>query len=77
MSFTRPRSLQDYGMSAPGALRANRLHNQVLPNVSQLERSSTHQGITVDGFAENVARELQGKGHTIEWVTSEWQGCSI
>ncbi|ORY34735.1 gamma-glutamyltranspeptidase [Naematelia encephala] len=62
------RNVLDYGMSAAEALRANRLHNQILPNVSLLERSSTHQGITIDGFSEEQARGLQEKGHVIEWL---------
>jgi gamma-glutamyltranspeptidase/glutathione hydrolase len=59
-------------MSAAEAMRSNRLHNQIIPNVSQVERSSTHQGITVDGFSEEVVEGLKGKGHAIEWVPCEW-----
>ena len=49
------------------ALRANRLHNQILPNVSVVERSSTHQGITVDGLSETQVAGLEDKGHKLEW----------
>lgn len=59
-------------MSAAEAMRSNRLHNQIIPNVSQVERSSTHQGITVDGFSEEVVEGLKAKGHAIEWVPCEW-----
>lgn len=58
-------------MSAGEALRASRLHNQVIPNVSQLEKSSTWQGREVPGFTEEVAKALESKGHKVEWVTSE------
>jgi gamma-glutamyltranspeptidase len=63
--------LQDYNLSAAEALRANRLHNQVIPNVTQLERESTHQGITVSGFSEDMSTQLRAKGHQIEWVAGE------
>ncbi|OCF55483.1 gamma-glutamyltransferase [Kwoniella mangroviensis CBS 10435] len=62
------RGILDYDLSAKEALRANRLHNQLLPNVSELEQSSTHQGITVDGFSEEQAKGLEMKGHKIKWV---------
>ncbi|ORY25464.1 gamma-glutamyltranspeptidase [Naematelia encephala] len=62
------RNVLDYGFSAREALRASRLHNQILPNVSQLERQNTHQGSTVEGFSEELAEELRSKGHTVEWV---------
>jgi gamma-glutamyltranspeptidase/glutathione hydrolase len=60
-------------MTASEALRQNRLHNQILPNVSQLERSTTHQGIVIDGFSKEIADGLKAKGHEIEWVPC---GCS-
>ncbi|WVQ85542.1 gamma-glutamyltransferase [Cryptococcus sp. DSM 104549] len=61
-------ALLDYNMSASESLRANRLHNQILPNVSQVERSSTHQGVTVDGFTEEQGKALEAKGHKLQWV---------
>jgi hypothetical protein len=42
------------------AQRANRLHNQVQPNATKLERASEHQG---EGLRE--------KGHEIEWIDCE------
>ncbi|WWD17920.1 gamma-glutamyltransferase [Kwoniella shandongensis] len=62
------RNVLDYDMTAAEAMRANRLHNQILPNFSDLERSSTHQGITIDGFSEEQVKGLEGKGHKIRWV---------
>ncbi|WVW82272.1 gamma-glutamyltransferase [Kwoniella bestiolae CBS 10118] len=62
------RNILNYDLSAKEALRANRLHNQILPNVSQVERSSTHQGITIDGFSEEQVKGLEERGHQIEWV---------
>lgn len=58
-------------MSAAEALRANRLHDQIQPNVTYLERTSTTQGITVDGHSEELADGLREKGHVVEWVTGE------
>jgi gamma-glutamyltranspeptidase/glutathione hydrolase len=63
---------QDFDMSAMEALRASRLHNQIQPNVTYLERESSAQGITVDGHSEELAQALRAKGHTIEWVTCEF-----
>ncbi|KAK8865895.1 gamma-glutamyltransferase [Kwoniella newhampshirensis] len=62
------RNILDYDMSAAEALRANRLHNQILPNWSEVEKSSTHQGITVDGFSEEQGKGLEEKGHVLKWV---------
>lgn len=59
-------------MSAAEALSANRLHNQVLPNVSQLERSSSYQKEGVTGFSDATAAGLEDKGHKIQWVPCEW-----
>ncbi|KAK4684485.1 hypothetical protein P7C73_g5688, partial [Tremellales sp. Uapishka_1] len=59
---------QDYGMSATEALWAARLHNQILPNVSQVERTSVTGDRTVNGFTEEQARGLETKGHVLEWV---------
>ncbi|KAL7425269.1 hypothetical protein Q5752_000957 [Cryptotrichosporon argae] len=64
------RLVLDYGFTAAEALRASRLHNQILPNVSQIERSNTTRGITVDGFSDELAAGLAGKGHALEWVKS-------
>lgn len=62
---------QDHGMLAKESLRANRLHNQILPNMTQIERSSEWRGQTIDGFSDQVAEGLRSKGHVIEWVDSE------
>ncbi|KAI9638894.1 nucleophile aminohydrolase [Dioszegia hungarica] len=64
------RNVLDFGMSAAEALRANRLHDQIQPNVTYLERTSTTQGITVDGHSEELADGLREKGHVVEWVTA-------
>jgi len=55
--------------------RATRLHNQILSHVSLVERSSTHQGITVDGVSDVQAAGLEAKGHKLEWVKGE--NCSV
>ncbi|WRT64127.1 gamma-glutamyltransferase [Kwoniella shivajii] len=62
------RNVLDYGLSAKESLKSNRLHNQILPNVSLLERSSTIQGVTIDGFSQHQCKGLEEKGHKIEWI---------
>jgi gamma-glutamyltranspeptidase/glutathione hydrolase len=58
-------------MSASDALRAPRLHDQIQPNITYLERKSIAQGITVDGHSEGLAEGLRKKGHVVDWVTGE------
>jgi gamma-glutamyltranspeptidase/glutathione hydrolase len=53
------------------AQRANRLHNQVQPNATKLERASEHQAVKIDGFTEEQAEGLREKGHEIEWIDCE------
>lgn len=62
---------KDFDMSASEALRAPRLHDQIQPNVTYLERRSTAQGISVDGHSEELAEGLRKKGHNVDWVTGE------
>jgi gamma-glutamyltranspeptidase/glutathione hydrolase len=64
-------------MSATEALLESRLHNQVVPNISQLERSSTFQNLRITGFSEEMAEALRSKGHQIEWVTSKIMAIAI
>jgi gamma-glutamyltranspeptidase/glutathione hydrolase len=59
-------------MTAAESLRASRLHNQILPNVSLLERASTVGNNTIDGFSSEQAAALEAKGHVIEWIPSEF-----
>lgn len=56
------------GLRTAEAQRASRLHNQVMPNVTKLERKSEHQGIQVDGFSEEEAKAIESKGHKVEWI---------
>lgn len=58
-------------MSSAEAQRMTRLHNQVMPNVTRLERASTHQGITVEPLDDGQVKGLEAKGHEIEWKNSE------
>nr|XP_018267316.1 gamma-glutamyltransferase [Kwoniella dejecticola CBS 10117]OBR89474.1 gamma-glutamyltransferase [Kwoniella dejecticola CBS 10117] len=62
------RNILEYQASAEESLRMNRLHNQILPNVSRLERKSFHQDITIAGFTEKQAKALEARGHQVEWV---------
>lgn len=56
-------------MSATEALAAARLHNQIMPNVTYIEKSSQKPGqAPVKGFDEILAAGLQEKGHVVEWV---------
>ncbi|KAL0252796.1 gamma-glutamyltransferase [Cryptococcus tetragattii IND107] len=57
-----------YGFSASQALAANRLHNQILPNVTKVERGSNIRGVRVEGFSEEQVEGLKQKGHVVEWV---------
>lgn len=58
-------------MTAAQALAAPRLHNQILPNVSFLERASNKPGQDpVKGFSDEVAQGLEAKGHKVEWMAS-------
>jgi gamma-glutamyltranspeptidase/glutathione hydrolase len=50
------------------------VHNQVMPNVSKLEKPSSHQGIQIDGFTEEQVKGLEAKGHKIEWINSTCYG---
>ncbi|WWC66244.1 gamma-glutamyltransferase [Kwoniella pini CBS 10737] len=49
-------------------LKLNRLHNQILPNYTILEKSSIHQNILIKGFIKEQEIELKKKGHNIKWI---------
>lgn len=79
------RNMLAYGQRPGDALAMPRLHNQVLPNVTVLERSSA-RGRRVDEVGEEVVKGLQGRGHVVEWVQSEytvvgegggWEGATV
>lgn len=66
------RNLVTHGMSARAALAAPRLHDMAIPDKTQLERSSDRGG-RVRGWSEEMARGLQGRGHVVEWIDSEYE----
>ena len=59
---------QDYGMSAADALKAPRLHNQILPNFSDLEETNVAGETTIEGYPKEIAAGLEQKGHKIKWI---------
>ncbi|ODO11948.1 gamma-glutamyltransferase [Cryptococcus amylolentus CBS 6273] len=61
-------SLLAYNHSAAQALSNPRLHNQILPNVSTVERGSNVRGVEVKGFTEEQVEGLRKKGHKVQWV---------
>lgn len=61
---------QDYGMSAHEAVSANRIHDQIKPIKTCLERASPPQ---VQGHTEAQAKALEDRGHTVEWLDSRSQ----
>jgi gamma-glutamyltranspeptidase len=52
-------------MTAQEAVTANRIHDQIQPRKTCLERAK--EGATT-GHTEEQARALEAKGHTIEWL---------
>ena len=58
---------QDYGMSAHEAVAANRIHDQILPNRTCLEKASPPH---VKGHTEENAEALKACGHKVEWLDS-------
>lgn len=64
------RNMLAYGLSAADALAQPRIHNQLLPNVTVLERSS-ERGRPVKELAEQVVKGLEERGHKIAWVHSK------
>lgn len=64
-----PRVLK--GLTVAEAQRATRLHNQVIPNVTKIEKPSKHQGIQVESFSQKQIQGLEAKGHKIEMIESE------
>jgi gamma-glutamyltranspeptidase len=55
-------------MTAQDAVAANRIHDQIQPKKTCLERAK--EGAT-KGHTEAQARALEAKGHTIEWLPRE------
>jgi gamma-glutamyltranspeptidase len=51
-------------MSAKEAVSANRIHDQIQPTKTCLERAK--EGATT-GHSEEQAKALEARGHTIEW----------
>ncbi|WVF70603.1 gamma-glutamyltransferase [Kwoniella sp. CBS 6097] len=64
------RNVLDYNMTPFEALKEKRLHNQILPDHSVLERSGSYNGVQVEGFEEGseIVKGLKAKGHKIEWT---------
>lgn len=52
-------------MTAKEAVSANRIHDQIQPTKTCLERAK--EGATT-GHTEEQAKALEAKGHTIEWL---------
>jgi len=52
-------------MTAQEAVTANRIHDQIQPRKTCLERAK--EGATT-GHTEEQAKALEAKGHTIEWL---------
>jgi len=52
-------------MTAQEAVSANRIHDQIQPKKTCLERAK--EGATT-GHTEEQAKSLEEKGHTIEWL---------
>ena len=52
-------------MTAQQAVSANRIHDQIQPKKTCLERAK--EGATT-GHTEEQAKALEAKGHTIEWL---------
>lgn len=55
-------------MNAHDAVAASRIHDQILPNKTCLEKSSPPH---VNGHTEENAKALQARGHKVEWLPSE------
>ncbi|WVQ97324.1 gamma-glutamyltransferase [Kwoniella sp. CBS 9459] len=64
------RNVLDYGLTPFEALTQSRLHNQILPDHSLLERPGVYNGVQVEGFEEEsqTVKGLKEKGHKIEWT---------
>jgi len=52
-------------MTAQEAVTANRIHDQIQPRKTCLERAK--EGATT-GHTEEQAKALEAKGHSIEWL---------
>jgi gamma-glutamyltranspeptidase/glutathione hydrolase len=64
------RNMLAYNLGAGESLAQPRIHNQVLPNTTVLERTS-HRGRPVVQVPEETVRGLEERGHVIEWKDSE------
>ncbi|ORX35421.1 gamma-glutamyltranspeptidase [Kockovaella imperatae] len=62
------KNVLNYGLSAFEAVRSSRLHNQASPESTKLEKASNHQGVKIDGFANDIVQALRSRGHKIEMV---------
>lgn len=56
-------------MTAKEAVSANRIHDQIQPRKTCLERAK--KGATT-GHTEEQAKALEAKGHTIEWLPRKY-----
>jgi gamma-glutamyltranspeptidase len=61
-------------MTAQEAVTANRIHDQIQPNKTCLERAK--EGATT-GHTEEQAKSLEEKGHTIEWLPRQFARQSL
>ena len=54
-------------MSAHEAVAANRIHDQIKPVKTSLEKGLPPR---VKGHTEDQAKALEARGHTVEWLDS-------
>lgn len=64
------RNMVDYGMTPGEALSFRRLHNQLSPDETTLERG-TDRGAPVQGWSQGDAEKLEKRGHKTKWIDSE------
>lgn len=56
-------------MSAHDAVAANRIHDQIKPVKTSLEKGLPPH---VKGHTEEQAKALEARGHTVEWLESKY-----
>ena len=56
---------------AADALKAPRIHNQIIPDYTNMEPTGQVAHRTIQGFSEEQAELLRAKKHTIEWLFRE------
>ncbi|EIW71538.1 hypothetical protein TREMEDRAFT_67823 [Tremella mesenterica DSM 1558] len=71
------RNVLEYGMSPDQALAAGRIHSQLQPSATELERSSDRRGDRLLGISEDVAADLEGRGHEVVWAQSRSVACTL